>query len=251
METPKYLYKYKGIRTKEDLIRIIDIIENHRIYMPKYDELNDPLEGQIVDIKLLGYAGAEMMRAADKEDVVVKKFKKEYGIVSLTDTYNSPLLWAHYANDYEGVCLCFSTKKAFCNSLPLEYCKERIETRISSDNNMNLYKLVKESFLKKNSDWSYEKEWRIVERKCSEKYLQFEPNELCAVIFGHNLSDEIKDFLIVHLDENVKKYKTYIGYRTFGIRILDYDYKYIWAGCDIESVDLEKELDTNNNKIFK
>ncbi|MBE6119215.1 MAG: DUF2971 domain-containing protein [Erysipelotrichaceae bacterium] len=33
------------------------------------------------------------------------------GIVSLTDTYNSPLLWAHYANDYEGVCLCFSTKK--------------------------------------------------------------------------------------------------------------------------------------------
>ncbi|MBE6119214.1 MAG: DUF2971 domain-containing protein [Erysipelotrichaceae bacterium] len=144
----------------------------------------------------------------------------------------------------------FQQKKAFCNSLPLEYCKERIETETSYSNSEDLYKVVRESLLKKNIDWSYENEWRIVERKCSGKYLQFEPNELCAVIFGHNLSDEIKDFLIAHLDANVRKYKTYIGYRTFGIRILDYDYEYIWAGCDIESVDLEKELDTNNNKFL-
>ena len=32
---PDFIFKYKGINTKEDLVRLIDIINNQRIYMPR------------------------------------------------------------------------------------------------------------------------------------------------------------------------------------------------------------------------
>lgn len=35
---PQIFYKYKGIHTKEDLVRVVDIIKNHRIFMPTYDQ---------------------------------------------------------------------------------------------------------------------------------------------------------------------------------------------------------------------
>ena len=56
-QLPKLLYKYLSVADIEHLTRLHDIIENHHIYFPKYDNLNDPLEGAAIDIHNGGYAG--------------------------------------------------------------------------------------------------------------------------------------------------------------------------------------------------
>ena len=65
---PELIYKYKGIKTKEDFVRTIDIIKNHRIYLPHYQELNDPLEGQVINIIPDGYPGCSLFLNAYEED---------------------------------------------------------------------------------------------------------------------------------------------------------------------------------------
>ena len=125
MKKPSYIYKYKGISSTTDLIRLLDIINNNRIYLPTSNQLNDPLEGQMISISTDGYAGHSMSLAADEEDMFIRNIKEEYKILSLSERWNNPQLWAHYANCYKGVCLCFSTKGVFGKIEKVEYCEER------------------------------------------------------------------------------------------------------------------------------
>ena len=53
---PPFIYKYKSIATKLDLVRLLDTIQNNRIYMPRYRQLNDPLEGEVISVEIEGYA---------------------------------------------------------------------------------------------------------------------------------------------------------------------------------------------------
>ena len=144
---PNFIYKYKAVSSKEDLVRLIDIVNNHRIYMPDYEQLNDPLEGQIVNIECDGYAGMEMTKAADEEDIVVKSRKKEFRILSLARECNNPLLWAHYSNGYEGACLCFSTDDSFSRITKTEYCEDRENVFATDEKDLNKY--VKRGLLRK------------------------------------------------------------------------------------------------------
>lgn len=42
---PKVLFKYRAIVNAVDLARVLDILNNNRLYFPKVCELNDPFEG--------------------------------------------------------------------------------------------------------------------------------------------------------------------------------------------------------------
>ena len=208
--------------------------------MPTYSELNDPLEGQVLNFILPGYAGISMHFAADEEDMFVKESKEKYRILSFSSVHNSPQLWAHYANNYEGVCLCFSAEESFNCYQPIGYYNERIDRHMKPKERLDA--AVKTSFFKKNIEWSYERELRIVKKGVKKKYLKFDKTELLAVIFGHNLPEKTSDLLASHLDNSVLKFKTHVGHRSFNINILDYDYKYPWDGSDLKTVDLERKL---------
>lgn len=238
-ERPPFIYKYKAISTKEDIVRLIDIINNHRIYMPNYSQLNDPLEGEIVSISVEGYAGMSIYSAADKEDIIVKQHKNNYRILSLAQEYDNAQLWAHYANLYEGVCLCFSTEVSFSGIKAVDYCKYCEELYADDENAVS--KGVERSFLKKNIGWNYENEWRIV-KKSENNYLEFGENELRGIIFGHKISNEIIEFIISIIDPSIILMKTDIGYRSFRINVLPIEYQYELDGTPIRVLDVERSL---------
>ena len=238
-EKPPFIYKYKAVSTKEDLIRLLDIFSNNRIYMPSYTQLNDPLEGEIISISVEGYAGCSIFSAADKEDAIVKQHKDDFRILSLAREYSNPQLWAHYANAYEGVCLCFATDGCFESIEEIEYCSDREGLFVNNDRTMN--KEVRRSFFKKNSGWSYEKEWRII-RKCKRHYLKFKKSDLRGIIFGHRMSDEIRNFIVASIDKTVVKMRTDIGYRSFQINVLPVNYEYVYDGTPLKVLDVEKSL---------
>lgn len=236
----KYLYKYKGLRTKEDVVRLLDIIDNNRIYIPNYEKLNDPLEGQIIDIGLAGYAGIEMTRAADMEEPYLHDLRNKYKILSLSSECNNSVMWAHYGNDYDGVCLCFSTDKNFSQAKPVEYCKEKQEI-FAGQNDRIISREILNGFFKKSDRWDYEKEWRIVQ-KTKNNYIQFDSNELCGIIVGHNISHEIERYLVGRIDERIRIMKTMVGHRSCGIRIISLHNRFVNNGRELKSLDVEKTL---------
>lgn len=236
---PDFIFKYKGINTKEDLVRLIDIINNQRIYMPRYYELNDPLEGEIVNIETDGYAGKGILIAADKEESWVANHKEMYRILSMASEYNNPQLWAHYSNGYEGVCLCFSTDKSFKDIRKIQYCMDREDIFVDDENKLD--KAIRSGFLKKNSGWGYEGEWRIV-RKRNTEYFRFEGNELRGLILGHKLSPEIKDFIVAHVDNGIIIMETDIGHQTFQINVLPLNYSYTLDGTPLKTLNVNETL---------
>ena len=235
---PKFIYKYKSIESAIDLCRILDLAYNNRIYIPSYTELNDPLEGQVTDICVLGYAGIGMSRAADEEDVVVSSEKEKYKILSLSSNPCSPLLWANYANDYKGICLCFSTNKSFHSIKKVKYLSSTKECSAYTPNKIAC--AVKKSFTKKKIDWQYENEWRII-KKTSKRYIKFKNQELVGIILGHKINEEIKDLLCKIFPDKIIM-KTKVGHRTNRILLLPIDCNYSYDGSFLYSLDIEKTL---------
>lgn len=79
-------------------------------------------------------------------------------------------LWAHYANNHDGICIEYDVKK--CDNDYLKDLCFKIEYVEKSDNTKDIKNHFKENaydlnlmlkpFLRKSIEWNYEKEWRIV-----------------------------------------------------------------------------------------
>lgn len=219
----KILFKYRPIDTVEQLIRILDSINNSRIYFPTYKQLNDPLESSGYVIELSGYAGHGMHLAADEEDMVIRAKRQEYRILSLTETCFSPSMWAHYTNDYKGICIGYWQNEAFSSARQLNYIYEHQMAKSSDKMGFvdtdNLDQEVYESFFYKHTDWDYEKEWRIVSRQ-EDEFLKYDFNDLACIIFGENMDKEMRDYLANNINIKVPMYYSKTGYRSFGINLL-------------------------------
>ena len=118
---PSLLFKYRSIASEEEFYRLIDIVKNNRIFAPSYIQLNDPFEGFASNIKVPGWAGMGAYLESNEELPPIALKKQYFRIVSLSSESTRASLWAHYANNYRGVCLCFSTEGVFKNADNVEY----------------------------------------------------------------------------------------------------------------------------------
>lgn len=246
---PLLLYKYKPLSSIKDLDRTIDIIANHRIFFPRYDKLNDPLEGSGSNIELTSrWAGISIQIASDRELTPIEEIKKKYRILALSSSPVSPQLWAHYGDNYNGICFCFSTEGAFKNAEPVKYFEPDHVYAAEKD---EIIPAVEEGFFHKHKDWNYEKEWRIVHRDgCDneivldeEEFLHFESDELRAIIFGGKVSDRIKQIIVKSSLTKIKFLKAVPGYQTARINLLPWDYEHQYDGRNKPYIeDIEKYI---------
>ena len=91
------------------------------------------LERAGLKINIPGWAGISIHRAADVELPPIEELKMEYRILSLSDCAISPQLWAHYANNYKGVCLCLKTDGLLSNAKKISYSDNRNKLMESPD----------------------------------------------------------------------------------------------------------------------
>lgn len=224
---PKILFKYRPIDTVEQLIRVLDSINNNRIFFPTYKMLNDPLESSGYVVELSGYAGISIFRAIDEEDHFVKQRRQEYKILSLTEDCFSPSMWAHYTNGYTGICIGYWKKDTFESARKINYiCKPQKNPNAYGIEDVGepLDKEIYESFFYKHSDWDYEKEWRIVSKQ-EEPYFNYNPDNLACIIFGGNMSKETRAHLVNNITPKVPMYYSKNGYRSFSIKLLPLSYE--------------------------
>lgn len=113
-----------------------------------------------------------MQNAADAIDNAIQNLRKQYKIGCLTTEYKNRLMWSHYGNSHQGICIEYDFAnvdflEAQTIPLPVYYSNTRpyfaLTSAVPSTSiNEHLDNVALQSLFCKDQIWSYENEWRIL-----------------------------------------------------------------------------------------
>lgn len=112
------------------------------------------------------------------------------GVSCLSESANSLLMWAHYANNHRGICveydlLAINNVLKF-TAVPVIYSKERTCFDFLDPQSIekDALKLLMQSLTTKSPEWCYEKEWRIIRDQgaCGNKWDTLKKGALLEMI---------------------------------------------------------------------
>lgn len=219
---PHYLFKFKSTNTKKEIDRVVDIIMNKKIYLPTASKLNDPFEGLSVQVHF-GYAGSGYRAALGQTDMFYNRELLNYKVVSFSSVVNSPIMWANYGNQYQGCCIIFSTKNILSKVKPVLYTDSLFNTDDIENASDLIPDIIEEALTVKKRDWSYENEWRYIE-KTNKKYIQLSYDDIVGVIIGQDMKKIYKDLLSKACEqENIFCIKTRIMHSDSELKFVPYN----------------------------
>jgi len=123
-----------------------------RLKYSRFDDLNDPFE------LLSAHLGERDARKFYR--VLKTAVTKRFAVVCLSATWQSPVMWAHYADKHKGLCLGFDVAGA--SEVLYESKRLKHELDESQSGVRNAADLIKIAMTTKFKEWAYEKEWRGV-----------------------------------------------------------------------------------------
>lgn len=165
------LYKYKSLPYRKDKLSkeeqkqieyCKDILLNNRLFMAPRESLNDPFEGMAYPIHL-GICGAGSWETLGLPHPIVMDYMNQYRVLSLSSDPKSPVMWAHYANNYCGVCFEFEMDILPKKIQRVSYIEHQNDM-IFDPNEETFYKAIESSLLCKSQNWAYEKEYRVISK---------------------------------------------------------------------------------------
>ena len=185
------LYKYVS------LDHVVDILDNHRLYLSDGKNFNDPFEITVTDKKKHHTRHIEGLH-----------------ILSLTNSCRNKLIWSHYTDSHKGVCLTVKVPKhlvyPICYSTKRIYEDSDIDNIISSSKRVSKKNVDKDfSLLTKNKKmayikdkkWLYKKEYRVVFDRDDEAGLIYQNGKWFMSVKITNI------YLGVNFDKNKKETK--------------------------------------------
>ncbi|KQX19179.1 MULTISPECIES: DUF2971 domain-containing protein [unclassified Sphingomonas] len=111
-----------------------------------------------------------------------------YGVLSLSETYSSVLMWSHYSDHHRGLCLEYDTSLMPVQTLgAVDYRAPRAVRaddllRWKFEGSADAEKRVRQTyFYAKSKEWAYEREWRDISPRVGANTLNF---KLTAIHFG-------------------------------------------------------------------
>jgi hypothetical protein len=186
------LYKFRSFKNTN---YILDILKNHRFYASKYNELNDPMEG------FFRHDCTFNMR--ETRNIILGKHKTR--ICSFSRSLGNPLLWAHYADSFKGICVEIGINDNHQYKLePVAYPLARL--RLTDADKFDLNSFIDKALLSKSRIWKYEEEMRILTK---DKYVK-DDISINAIHIGVGISEENK-WLIEKIVANIPVYETTIS----------------------------------------
>jgi len=112
----------------------------------------------------------------------------ELGVYCLTESPDSPTMWAHYADNGRGVCVRFRLEQEPISHLhavvKVHYTDERprIPLMSAGENGDEVYTALRP----KATHWRYEQEWRCIMAAGAHKTMLVHPVVIDSIIFGFN-----------------------------------------------------------------
>lgn len=187
-------------------------IRDQRVKISQFDSLNDPFD----------FIGIATETREEREAVEERRdrLKERSGLICMSATWKSPLLWGHYADCHKGVCLVFDIDDE-THWKEVKYTDLRKNLQDFGVDTIN--DLKGEDFTTlcctKFKAWDYEKEWRIFPRLRATRrdfvdgnyFYKFSENEgktlrLDGILFGarcgieertiEQFTDPIEDFRV-------------------------------------------------------
>lgn len=214
-EVPRYIYKYMSIKNLEKLIL------NSSLHFSKVSAFNDPFEFKAYVVcdtskeTIKRYLIEECKfsnRRAKRVSIDIKEMKEyvnseisrllgELSVCCFSKNSSNILMWSHYANKHEGVCVKFDTLNSsiFQKATEVSYGSPFLPKYnfFTDIKNEGLHKQI----YNKAPDWSYEEEMRIVNTNGDEK-VPFNKIQLVEIIFGYkcdlNHISKIRDMIKVN-----------------------------------------------------
>lgn len=209
------LYKYHSINDN-----LFKILNNQELYFGSPFKFNDPFECKtpefttnMDDLKayrnrllksrepyIVEFARNLPMNLGSAAQILKMNFEKikSTGISCFTTDNKNALMWTHYANCHEGVCLEFDIyedHELFSHFLPVKYSKIRREYNYIK-NPSGIYKFLST----KSYIWKYENEIRVFKETVGT--YPFQKSTLKSITFGCEVSktnrEEIIETLILN-----------------------------------------------------
>jgi hypothetical protein len=137
----------------------MNAIRDGYLFCSPYMRLNDPMEGLFTSSDLLRKSGDyRAIRDAIRDN------KAQIGVCSFSEVYDHELMWAHYANQFKGICVSYSLSRLLKGlgedvSFVRMYYDETVPTVHRT--NKEPSQLAKMVLSYKNYRWLYEREWRM------------------------------------------------------------------------------------------
>lgn len=159
---PQRIYRYRSLgRRSSALDQEIDSIRNRYLYCSDFRRMNDPMEGFFESTAAL--RANKIYREAIRQ---IKDNKSRFGLACFSETHTNVLMWAHYADNFEGMCIEYSSRELLVG-LPREASLVRIAyvddlPEISLNEARNPGDAAVYILSQKQSNWSYEREWRVL-----------------------------------------------------------------------------------------
>jgi hypothetical protein len=218
-----HFYKYSEF-TGERRQWLKEIILEHRVYLPRLSQLNDPTDGRpklarksedqlytflykspfgvlsrnprltveeqvreavILDASIRLHGAETLMRD------LVKSLNAElddWRIYSLSKQYDNLNLWAKYAANHNGYCLEFANAGSFFPCAKEVSYGTTVEVDIENIDHLSGY-----WFFCKGSEWSNEDEVRVLVARRSDAVLRIDPSWLTRIILGWRMPRSDRD----------------------------------------------------------
>lgn len=245
-------YKYRGC---EDIDRDLRIISDCKIWYSNPTQFNDPFDCAPTVVSFTIAEKKEFTRgllnsknpdipvewletlqlALDDEQLLnqmvdrvltpqyLNKKMSQYGVLSLSRTYDNALLWSHYSSSHRGFAIEFDvTQKARdhtanLDTYPLDYFESKLMAKPVDYSKSRPPSISPEHhfatpYFHKSSEWTYEEEYRVLSN-FGAGLKSFDCDLITAVYLGCNISNETKQKVLnvvrVFTEKTKNKIKIY------------------------------------------
>lgn len=122
--------------------------------------------------------------------------KSKMGVACLSESDDSLLMWAHYANNHRGMCVEYNlmeiNKQLNFTPVPIIYSNDRVVFNVLNPDTAgdDASALFIQSITSKSEDWSYEREWRIIrdDAACGDKWDSEKKGALLDMIWPSSIT---------------------------------------------------------------
>ncbi|MFI5263847.1 MAG: DUF2971 domain-containing protein [Candidatus Kapaibacterium sp.] len=145
---------------------------------------------------------SDITAAQEMDQSRADKAAKQTGVFSLSETESSILMWSHYGKNHTGFCIGFRTRELYTELwerakiiLTLVEYQELCPTVNPYDPGVSLNSWFS-PFTVKHSDWSYEKEWRVIFLENASAIIPLSENVIDSVYLGMRIDKDDEKTLI-------------------------------------------------------
>lgn len=109
----------------------------------------------------------KIIKTEDMGNRILKPFQEDINILSFSECKNSHLMWSHYSDQHKGICIEYDTAlfkdtiKAILFPVVYSNIRPDITKKLENLQENALLKV----FVSKNTEWHYEKEWRLINNR--------------------------------------------------------------------------------------